>query len=61
MRESSSHILLDCEKYEAERVAVTSAIAALADVVESCMHRVVKKRRYDSARAVPAKRHMIDL
>ena len=103
VRESSSHILLDCKKYEAERVAVTGAIAALADVVESeCdypltsnealewaiedwgpgwvqdservdaslrsvrqavldMHRVVKKRRYDSARAVPAERHIIGL
>ena len=103
MRESSSHILLDCTKYEAERVAVTGAIAALAGVVESeCdypltssealewaiedwgpgwvqdserveaslrglrkavldMHRVVKKRRYGSARAVPAERRIVDL
>ena len=101
--ESSSHILLECKKYEAERAEVQSAIAELAGVVESeCdyhlassealawaiedqgpgwvqesermeaslhsvrqavldMHRVVKKRRYGSARAVPAEWHTVDL
>ena len=43
----------DSERVEASLCSLRQAVLD--------MHRVVRKRRYGSARAVPAERHMIDL